>query len=68
MGMTTIDQVTEYWNRYTSILEADLAKAQQENNQMRRLLYLWNHGAEMGEEGWSELHAQTEHLISRYRG
>lgn len=61
---TEIEDLRREWQAEQHVVEV----LQRENNQMRRLLYLWNHGAEMSEEGWSELHAQTEHLISQYRG
>jgi hypothetical protein len=63
MGMTSIDQITDFWNRYTKNLEDDLTKARQENTQMRRLLFLVQQGSEMSEDGWGELNAQIRYLL-----
>jgi hypothetical protein len=63
VSTTSIDQITDFWNRYTQNLEADLAKVRQENNQMRRLLFLVQQGSEMSEDGWWELNAQIRHVL-----
>jgi hypothetical protein len=61
-----LKEAKEGW--YLANGTADLALkhrdlAEQENNKLRRLLFLFHQGTEMSEDGWGELLEQTRFVL-----